>query len=342
MTARITGAVARHESEQKGERVRRQKQQAAADGRWLGGRRPFGFEDDAVTHRPREAQAIADATRRILAGDSIRSIAREWNSKSLTTATGSQWNASNLGQMLRRPRNAGLTGNRGRVIGTAVWPPIVERETWEALVALMQDPSRRVNPAGTSRRLLGSHLYRCECGEPIRSGGQRDDGADRYMCGSNHLRRVAAPIDKLVIDVICGVLVRDNVQLIPATEDVAPLRERLSVVRARGEEIASMLGDVDSGMSADQFRVSNEKIQRKIRDLEAEIGRRTARSPLVGIADASEPCAAFRSADIDRQRAIIDSLATVTLLRIAAGRQPDGSYFNPESVRIEPKVKPRG
>lgn len=40
MQARISGAVARHESEQKGERVRRAKQQAQLAGKFLGGRRP--------------------------------------------------------------------------------------------------------------------------------------------------------------------------------------------------------------------------------------------------------------------------------------------------------------
>jgi DNA invertase Pin-like site-specific DNA recombinase len=339
MTARITDAVARHESEQKGERVRRQKQQAQADGKWLGGRRPFGFEPDAVTLRTREADAIADATRRILAGDSMRAIVTEWNKAELTTTSGLAWDVSKLGQMLRRPRNAGLTGNLRRIIGEAAWPAIVERETWEALVAKLEDPARRTNPGGTSRKLIGSYLYFCECGERVRSGGQRKDGASRYTCSANHLRRVSDPIDKLVLDVICGVLVRDGVQLIPPTQDVTPIRDRLAVVRARGAEIASMLGDVDAAMSAEQFRVANAKVQHEIRELEAEIGRRSAGSSLVGIADAPDPGGAFRAADIDRQRAIIDALATVTVLRVRHGRQPNGNYFSPDSVRIEPKAE---
>src|SRR5690606_15917472 len=43
MTARILGAVARHESEHKGERVARARRQKAIAGEWTGGIRPFGW-----------------------------------------------------------------------------------------------------------------------------------------------------------------------------------------------------------------------------------------------------------------------------------------------------------
>ena len=42
MTARILGAVARQESEHKGHRVARARQQKALNGEWMGGIRPFG------------------------------------------------------------------------------------------------------------------------------------------------------------------------------------------------------------------------------------------------------------------------------------------------------------
>lgn len=334
MTARIVGAVARGESELKGERVARQKRQAMADGRWLGGRRPFGYLADGVTVHPEEGPAIADATSRILAGASVRSIMREWNDvRGLTTTTGARWTGSSLRQMLMRPRNAGLTGKGSRIVGDAVWPAVVERDTWEALVALLTDWSRRTH-AGTSRRLLGSFLFRCECGELVMSGGNGANGQPRYRCPTMHLRRAAAPIDELVIAVIGGVLARDNVQLLAPAADVAPLRERLTVLRARADEIAALLGDPDSGMTAAQFRAANERVQGEIRSAEAEIGRRSAGSVLTGVADAADPAAAFEMADVDRQRAIIAVVATITLMRSKPGRRAGGGYFDPATVEI--------
>jgi site-specific DNA recombinase len=371
MNARITGAVARHESEQKGERVRRQKQQAQAQGRWIGGRRPFGFALDGVTLRPTakqlhamheraaalygdtvpavgqlgeladqitaEADAIADATRRILAGESLRSIVSEWNTAELTTATGTPWDGSKARQMLMRPRNAGLTGNRKRVVGPAVWDPIVDRDSWEALVALLGDPSRLTH-RGTSLKLPGSFLYRCDCGELVRSGGQRADGKPRYACSANHMRRLAEPVDELVFEVIERVLVRDNLELMTPAADLAPLRDRLTTLRARSEEIAAMFGDPGSGMTGAQFRVANERLQHEIRATEAELGRRSAGSRLSGIADAPDPAVAFRTSGIDRQRAVIDTLMVVTLMRIKRGRRTGGAYFDPTSVKIEWKT----
>jgi site-specific DNA recombinase len=239
--------------------------------------------------------------------------------------------------MLLRPRNAGLAGNRSRTIGPAVWDPIVDRDSWEALVALLGDPSRRTH-WGTSLKLVGSFLYRCDCGERVRSGGQRGDGKARYACTANHMRRLAEPVDHLVFEVVERVLVRDNLELIAPAADLAPLRDRLTTLRARSDEIAAMFGDPDSDMTSTQFRVANERLQHEIRATEAELGRRSVGTTLTGIADASDPAFAFRSAGIDRQRAVIDTLMTVTLMRTERGRRPGGHYFDPSSVQIEWKA----
>lgn len=99
-----------------------------------------------------------------------------------------------------------------------------------------------------------------------------------------------------------------------------------------------MFGDPDSGMTGTQFRLANERLQHEIRAVEAELGRRSAGSTLTGIADASDPPLAFRNASIDRQRAVIDTLMTVTLMRAERGRRPGGHYFDPSSVKIEWKA----
>jgi DNA invertase Pin-like site-specific DNA recombinase len=333
MTARIIGAVARHESEQKGERLKRQRAQAMADGRWIGGRRPFGFEPDGVTHRPTEAAAIEGAARRILAGESVRSIMREWNSNGILTTTGREWDISGVRQMLLRPRNAGLVGNRDRIIGPARWGAIIDRDKWQALAALLKDPARRRNTSGTSRKLAGSFLYYCHHGEHVHSGGTTPTGRARYMC--QHLARSAEPIDQLVFGAVERVLVKEAITLVTPAADVAPLRERAAILRAQTEEIASEFGDPDSDMTAAQFKIANKRVQDELQNTETEIGRLTSDSTLAGVADAADPVAAFRTADIDRKRAVIDTLMTVTLLRMPPGRRAYGQYFDPNSVRIE-------
>lgn len=341
MTARIVGAVARGESEQKSERLRRQRKQAQADGKWIGGRRPFGYEADGYTVHSVEGPAVAAAANRILAGDSLRAICREWNEAGMTTTSGSKWTTTSLAQMLARPRNAGLVGNRQRgkrvssIVGDAKWQPLIDRDIWTALVAKLSDPSRRTN-RGVSRRLVGSGIYRCgECGAPMRSGGQGARGQDRYMCTAQNActRRAAAPIDEYVREVIAAVLRRDGVRLLPPEVDLSPQRARLVALRARSEEIASEYAALN--LTGAQFRAANERLSGEIEALEAEIARRAGGSSLSGIADAEDAGVAFLEADPDRQRAIIADLADVRIFKVGAGKRG----FDPSSVEVTPKAR---
>jgi len=59
---------------------------------------------------------------------------------------------------------------------------------------------------------------------------------------------------------------------------------------------------------------------------------------LDGIATAETPSAAFLAQTVARQRAIIDSLMTVTIGPARPGRLPKGVEFDYSRVRIEPKA----
>jgi site-specific DNA recombinase len=67
MLAGILASVARQEIEQKADRQRAATRQAAEQGRWIGGRRPFGYEADGVTIREDEATAIRRSYEDVLA-----------------------------------------------------------------------------------------------------------------------------------------------------------------------------------------------------------------------------------------------------------------------------------
>jgi 5-methylcytosine-specific restriction protein A len=68
MVARMLGAAARHESEHKGERQRRQIRQAAEAGKAAGGgHRPFGYAADRVTVIEPEVAVIRECAARVLA-----------------------------------------------------------------------------------------------------------------------------------------------------------------------------------------------------------------------------------------------------------------------------------
>ena len=67
-----------NEVERISERVRRTNRQKALEGKPAKQhRRPFGFQDEQITHQPEEAQAIREAVHDIIAGASVTDICRK-------------------------------------------------------------------------------------------------------------------------------------------------------------------------------------------------------------------------------------------------------------------------
>src|SRR6266542_2810991 len=88
LMARITGAVARKESDDKSRRIRRKHEELAAAGRVSGGgTRPYGYESDKRTIRPDEAEVIRECAARVLAGDSLRGICTDLNRAGVVAVT---------------------------------------------------------------------------------------------------------------------------------------------------------------------------------------------------------------------------------------------------------------
>jgi len=82
LIARIQGAVARKESDDKSRRIRRKHEEIANAGKVSGGgSRPYGYEADKRTVRPEETDVIRECARRALAGDSLRSICIDLNAR---------------------------------------------------------------------------------------------------------------------------------------------------------------------------------------------------------------------------------------------------------------------
>jgi hypothetical protein len=147
MLARTLGTLARYESEHRGERVAAAALQRAQAGNRSAGPRPFGYENDGITVRESEAEAVRVAVESVLAGASLRSVARSLNATGFTTSMkGRPWDAHSVRAVLLRSRNAGLRDHQGQVIGPANWPAIVPEEQWRAVVTKLSDPSRRTSP----------------------------------------------------------------------------------------------------------------------------------------------------------------------------------------------------
>lgn len=103
--ARLLSIFAASESDAKSRRSQRKSLEIAEAGLpHFGGTRPFGFDDDRITHNKIEARAIREITKRILAGESLNSVNRGLDEANVKTVLGKTWRATALRQMILTPR----------------------------------------------------------------------------------------------------------------------------------------------------------------------------------------------------------------------------------------------
>ncbi len=353
LVARILASVGQGEMERKSARQRSAYRQAADAGRWVGGRRPFGYESDGVTVREPEAVAIRQGYQDIIAGVSAGEVARRWTAAGLRTPqsehTGAAggWTNTGVRYVLTNPRNAGLRRYRGDytrlqqrqdptlgIVGRAEWPAIVSEDVWRAACSILTDPGRR--RAGRIPLRLLTGIARCAvCGETLH-GSAGHAGRPGYRCRSRrHVSRASGPVDDYVEAVVVARLSQPDAVAVFAPQvkqDVTPLATEAQAVRERLDGVAAQFAD---GVLTDaQLRTITTRLRDRLAELEsemAEIGRANTVAPLASAADAA---AVWETLDMSRKRAIISALMEVTVHSPGQGVRE----FRPETVEIEWKV----
>lgn len=350
---------ATHEVDHNTERLVDAKAEYAAEGRYLGGLRPFGWrpggEVGVLVLDDAEAGAIRKGCADILAGVSTRAIARAWNDAGLTGTGGGRWTTSTVHKVLSRPRNAGLMEHHGQIVDLglddagkpkrALWPAIVGEETWRPVAAILSDPSRMANKGSTRASSLLSGIALCGgCGLTV-VAGKSAEGTSRYRCSRHvrglptrpgpHASRKCADIDELIEYLAVGRMKQDDAaQLLQAD---------------RREERDALLGK-RSVLEAKNRRDFELREQEILTDLEFAAARRTVREQLAEVdaklkgiqqADAvapflGSPQRAWANAVLDQRRALVSALMHVTLLPGAKFSRPPG--WKPGDGQFDPRL----
>lgn len=179
--ARIGVAIANQSSRDASRRIRRKHEDLASEGRYNGGgARRYGYERDGMTVREDEAKVIRLAAARVLAGESVNAICRDFDSQLVLPVKAQKWSSRALADILRSPRIAGLRVHHGEVVGEAAWPAIVDRSTHEALVATLHARANGKKKP-TLQRWLNALLWCGRCGHPL-SGHTMGERGYRYWC----------------------------------------------------------------------------------------------------------------------------------------------------------------
>lgn len=190
--ARVLVAMANKSSADTARRVKRASQQQAEDGRWHGGMAPFGYrmENSTLIPVPEHAALVRQAANRILAGDSLYRVVRDWNEAGVPSARGAKWATTALRQMLTNPAIAGVRtyrpvlddGSLSKEVALTtdgIWEPILDREVFEKVGQVIdaRGAAYRVEGRGRTRLYPFSGMVRCgQCGIVMRKQ------ADFYVC----------------------------------------------------------------------------------------------------------------------------------------------------------------
>lgn len=331
--ARITGAVARHESEHKSERIRRKALELAQAGKVSGGgTRPFGFEADRRTLRSDEADLIRAAVAEVLAGGTLWGVCNRWNAEGVATVTGARWRPQILRRILTSGRIAGWREHKGELVAEAEWPAIITRADLERLRALLLDPARQTNRRSTSYLLTGG-IARCGlCDSPLIARG-RGGGTRGYCCATQHggcgkARVTAEPFEDYVTAEVLRALDAPAVweALAEAEREKGPdesaIIDAITADEARLEELAADYY-VRGAIPKRSFLAAQEQLQARLSANRARLTTSTGTRAVDALRDHRDNLAA-RWAELpnDARRAIVTAVLPegVRLMSATRGR----------------------
>ncbi|SIL91589.1 recombinase [Mycobacteroides abscessus subsp. abscessus] len=343
MVARMLGAAARHEVEHMIERTKSQKKQAALDGKYRGGQRPFGYEPDGLRLREAEADAIRSGVESVLSGVSLRQIARDWNALGLRTSAGNkEFSSVEVRKVLLRPRNAGIALHQGQPVGKGQWDAIIDTDSFAALEAILRDPERAKH-VSYIRKYQGSGVYLCgmdECGAVTRISSQGPAKGSRerrsvYVCSrTKHLGRLVEYVDEYVDEHVIRRLSEPDARkiFVGPEVDLTAMHAQREGLRSRLNELSALFAE--GAIDGPQLKRGSAELKEKLAAVDAELTSVRSASAVALLLEADDIEAEWKITPPDIRGRIIDTLMTVTILPIGRGRQPDGSYFDPSKIQI--------
>jgi len=330
------------ESSHKAERVAAAALARAKQGR-IHGTRSFGYTTTTEIIED-EADAVRQGISMVIAGSSLRSVGRHFDSLGLTTVGGRRWSDSlgTLRQVLTSWKIGGVPSYKDQPLDgvDAQWPAIVSRETLDQVCAVLLDDRRRTNAHRMARKALLSGIATCAvCHGPMRSATKEVSRRNKnrvpvYRCHfGNHTTIRQQMLDELVIEsVVAELLIADLTALAPTEADgvrMTELRDELDDIAKRRADISTLVAEgllalPEARNSLTALSAAQEAAQGALRAISVRFGPAAfvARSrDLLTMPDAElddEALAVTRrlgELDLGRQRSVVAALVEITVDR---------------------------
>ncbi|MCH7584922.1 MAG: recombinase family protein [Acidobacteria bacterium] len=341
--ARILGAMAHKESDDKSRRIRRKAEELAREGKvGGGGYRPFGYQQDRVAVRADEAELIREAAQRVLAGDGLNGIAKDWQGRGVETPTGRHWRSPTLKRMLLSPRIAGLRQLRGVVVGKAEWDQIIDPETHHRLTVILTDPARRKFYGGGGRRyLLTGFAYCGLCGAKL-VARPRGDKRRCYVCasgpnfgGCGKIRVLSEPLEEFIAEAVFAALDTPKLtEAVRAQTDDGQLSALLETLRSDQDTLDQLAQDhyADRLISRSEYFAVRSALDQRIEATKSQLRRQESTTALADLPSGGDAVrAAWAENDLTWRRALVGTVIERVVLHPAVkGR----NYFDPNRVEL--------
>lgn len=370
LMARLKADIDTAESERISERLKRRQQTNRENG-GQGTKRAFGWmiEHERDGHgqpvlgrqgkpirkpdplHPVEGPALAEGLRMIREdGASIGQVARFWNSKNLTTVSGTHWTTPRTREALIRWRNCAVIVHNGTPTEYAgAWEPICTREDLEEVRALLNADRKRPGKRGRPASALLSGIATCgKCGRSLYTGRQatRRGGELHYFgvyrCSGSQSQtgeKCWTTVKKEILDqVVVQALLHKQMSTPPGEQPKTPESAHLSVLRAdlnavqasvdrlvesvasgalTGDDIASKRADMEKEKQGLQSQIDALLMERAELRMTAELSKWLWIPGKISLLDAADVQKRLREIfeclDREQQRTLVRSLGPITL-----------------------------
>lgn len=335
-TTGLDALLSEREADETRDRILRAVRSRAASGQ-PHGRIPYGYRRDydpasgtILRQVPDDETAgvVRDIYRRALAGESLRRIALNLEERGIPCPAAHralrlglerpdfQWTMTSVRKILSNPTYIAQRVHKGKVVGDAQWPAIVDPVDFVTIERMLSDPQRR-RPRGTEPVHLLSGILECGvCGSRCRQLPNR--GRRSYVCmGRVGISRgcVSRQQDRVDAMVIGRMVERLG---------MPDLRERLAAsvgdgaAEAAARELVQLQAQLDSYYeNATSISVSGmAKIEQRLLPMIEDARRRSTPSrvsPLVLDVAGPDAAAKWDAASTRAQREIVQSMCRIVM-----------------------------
>lgn len=334
--AELLVAQARMESANTSLRQKRKAKQQREEGAApSNGRRCFGYNARYTAVIAEEAALIREARDRLFAGESLRGICFDWESRGIKTTGGRPWRTQFLSRILQSATLAGYRELDGQLY-EGKWEPILSLEDHRRLKEFFRARTKGARPATVG--LLTGYIRCASCGARMFSS-RRGDQARRYVCrktpgtgGCGKTTTRAEPLEVVVAELIFATV--NDAKLRASVETRGEHDDGLiDLVRADEEALEALAKDfyAERLLSREEFIAARAAVNQRLEANRLKLAKRTssgAISQFLGRGELLRTSWATKS--LEWRRSIVGALLDrVEISPGRAGRLP----FDPLRVR---------